>query len=62
VLQGFLDVFVEDETGRRLTTRLGPWECIYCAAGVVHGFQQDFSKARSQGGMCGLHGYSLRHR
>jgi oxalate decarboxylase/phosphoglucose isomerase-like protein (cupin superfamily) len=41
VLQGFLDVFVEDETGRRVTTRLGPWECISCPAGVVHGFQND---------------------
>jgi oxalate decarboxylase/phosphoglucose isomerase-like protein (cupin superfamily) len=41
VLQGFLDVFVEDETGRRLTTCLGPWECISCPAGVVHGFQND---------------------
>jgi oxalate decarboxylase/phosphoglucose isomerase-like protein (cupin superfamily) len=41
VLQGFLDVFVEDETGRRLTTRLGPWECISCPAGVIHGFQND---------------------
>src|SRR3981081_4364365 len=30
VLQGFLDVFVEDESGKRLTTRLGPWECILC--------------------------------
>ena len=41
VLQGFLDVFVEDEDGRRLTTRLGPWECIACPAGVIHGFQND---------------------
>ncbi|MFZ2078160.1 MAG: cupin domain-containing protein [Xanthobacteraceae bacterium] len=41
VLQGFLDVFVEDETGRQVTTRLGPWECISCPAGVVHGFQND---------------------
>src|SRR5262245_2585277 len=24
VLQGFLDVFVEDESGKRITTRLGP--------------------------------------
>jgi len=39
VLQGFLDVFVEDEAGRRLTTRLGPWECISCPAGVIHGFE-----------------------
>ena len=38
VLQGFLDVFVEDETGRRLTTRLGPWECIATPAGVIHGY------------------------
>src|SRR3954447_12725355 len=41
VLQGFLDVFVEDETGRRLTTRLGPWETIACPAGVIHGYQND---------------------
>jgi hypothetical protein len=36
VLQGFLDVFGEDESGKRLTTRLGPWECISCPAGVIH--------------------------
>ena len=39
--QGHLDVFVEDETGKRLTTRLGPWECIACPAGVIHGYQND---------------------
>jgi oxalate decarboxylase/phosphoglucose isomerase-like protein (cupin superfamily) len=39
VLQGFLDVFVEDEDGRRLTTRLGPWECISCPPGVIHGYE-----------------------
>ncbi|MGV6872112.1 cupin domain-containing protein [Pseudochelatococcus sp. B33] len=38
VLDGFLDVFVEDETGKRLTTRLGKWECISCPAGVIHGY------------------------
>lgn len=38
VLRGFLDVFVEDETGKRITTRLGPWECISCPAGVIHGY------------------------
>jgi len=38
VLQGFLDVFVEDEAGNRLTTRLGPWECVSCPAGVIHGY------------------------
>ena len=26
VLKGLLDVFIDDEDGRRLTTRLGPWE------------------------------------
>jgi oxalate decarboxylase/phosphoglucose isomerase-like protein (cupin superfamily) len=41
VLQGYLDVFVEDEAGHRVTTRLGPWECIACPAGVIHGYQND---------------------
>ncbi len=36
VLQGMLDVFVEDEDARRLTTRLGPWECVACPPGVIH--------------------------
>lgn len=38
VLKGLLDVFVEDETGRRLWTRLGPWECVACPPGVIHGY------------------------
>src|ERR1700678_3678398 len=33
VLQGFLDVFVDDETGKRLTKRLGKWECISAPPG-----------------------------
>ncbi len=41
VLQGYLDVFVEDEDGRRLTTRLGPWECVSCPAGVIHGYDNN---------------------
>jgi oxalate decarboxylase/phosphoglucose isomerase-like protein (cupin superfamily) len=41
VLKGILTVFLEDETGRRLSTRLGPWECIACPPGVIHGFQND---------------------
>ncbi len=41
VLKGFLDVFVEDEDGRRLTTRLGPWETISCPAGVIHGYDNN---------------------
>jgi oxalate decarboxylase/phosphoglucose isomerase-like protein (cupin superfamily) len=39
VLQGFLDVFVQDESGRELWSRLGPWECIACPPGVIHGYQ-----------------------
>jgi len=38
VLQGILDVFVEDESGRQVVTKLGPWECIACPAGVIHGY------------------------
>ena len=41
MLRGHLDVFVEDESGKRLTTRVGPWECISCPAGVIHGYQND---------------------
>ena len=41
VLQGILDVFVEDESGRQVVTKLGPWECIACPAGVIHGYQND---------------------
>ena len=41
VLQGFLTVFVEDEQGNQLSTRLGPWECIACPPGVVHGYIND---------------------
>jgi len=41
VLQGHLDVFIEDEQGKRITKRLGPWECISCPAGVIHGYQND---------------------
>jgi mannose-6-phosphate isomerase-like protein (cupin superfamily) len=41
VLQGFLSVFVEDDEGNRRTTRLGPWECIACPPGVIHGYDND---------------------
>ena len=40
VLKGHLTVFVEDETGR-LETVLGPWDCISCPAGVIHGYQNN---------------------
>ena len=39
VLQGFLDVFVEDENGQQEWTRLGPWEVISCPPGVIHGYE-----------------------
>ena len=38
VLRGFLDVFLEDDQGKQAWTRLGPWECISCPPGVVHGY------------------------
>jgi mannose-6-phosphate isomerase-like protein (cupin superfamily) len=38
VLQGKLTVFLEDGAGRRVDVVLGPWECISCPAGVLHGF------------------------
>ena len=41
VLQGILTVFIEDETGRQVRQRLGPWECIACPPGVIHGFQNE---------------------
>jgi len=41
VLKGHLTVFVEDETGRRLETVLGPWDCVSCPAGVIHGYQNN---------------------
>jgi len=39
VLQGKMMVFVEDEAGGRAEATLGPWDCVSCPAGVVHGFQ-----------------------
>lgn len=41
VLQGFLTVFIEDEDGNKLSSRLGPWECISCPPGVIHGYVND---------------------
>jgi oxalate decarboxylase/phosphoglucose isomerase-like protein (cupin superfamily) len=41
VLDGFLDVFVEDEDGNRVTRRLGKWECIACPPGVIHGYDNN---------------------
>lgn len=41
VLKGHLTVFVEGETGRRVETVLGPWDCVSCPAGVIHGYQNN---------------------
>ena len=41
VLKGNLTVFLEDETGRQVSRKLGQWECIACPPGVIHGFQND---------------------
>ena len=38
VLQGTLTAFLQDERCRRLDVRLGPWECIACPPGVIHGY------------------------
>lgn len=39
VLQGFLDVFFEDESGNKVWHRLAPWECAACPPGVIHGYE-----------------------
>ncbi|MCC7274490.1 MAG: cupin domain-containing protein [Alphaproteobacteria bacterium] len=41
VLQGRLTAFVEDESGRRVSKVLEPWEMICCPAGVIHGYVND---------------------
>ena len=41
VLQGYMTVFVEDENGKRVETRLGPWDSFCSPAGVIHGYQND---------------------
>jgi oxalate decarboxylase/phosphoglucose isomerase-like protein (cupin superfamily) len=38
VLKGHLTAFLEDESGKRIDVRLGPWECIACPPGVIHGY------------------------
>jgi len=42
ILNGVLTVFIEEEgTGRRIDKKLGPWECISCPPGVIHGYSND---------------------
>ena len=38
ILRGKVKVFIEDGVGDRAETVLGPWDCISCPAGVIHGF------------------------
>jgi mannose-6-phosphate isomerase-like protein (cupin superfamily) len=41
VLKGYLSVFIEDEAGDRVSRTLGPWECISCPPGMIHGYQNE---------------------
>lgn len=41
VLEGYLNVFLEDEDGNRVECRLGKWEGISCPPGVIHGYIND---------------------
>ena len=41
VLQGHLTVFLDDEDGNREEINLGPWDCISCPAGVIHGYHNN---------------------
>jgi len=45
VLKGQLTAFLEDESGKRVDVRLGPWECIACPPGVIHGYINDSLEA-----------------
>ena len=38
VLRGQLTAFLQDDAGRRVDVKLGPWDCISCPPGVVHGY------------------------
>ena len=41
VLRGQLTAFLEDEEGNHLDVKLGPWDCIACPPGVIHGYVND---------------------
>jgi mannose-6-phosphate isomerase-like protein (cupin superfamily) len=41
VLEGYLTVFFEDESGARVERKLGPWDCVACPPGVIHGYVND---------------------
>jgi mannose-6-phosphate isomerase-like protein (cupin superfamily) len=39
ILHGKVLVFFEDEGGHRAEATLGPWDCVSCPPGVMHGYQ-----------------------
>ena len=39
ILDGKVQVFFEDDQGRRAATVLGRWDCVSCPAGVIHGYE-----------------------
>src|SRR4051812_20815452 len=41
VLKGHLMVFFEDLQGQRTEVVLGPWDCVSCPAGVIHGYHNN---------------------
>jgi mannose-6-phosphate isomerase-like protein (cupin superfamily) len=41
VLKGHLMVFFEDVAGNRVESVLGPWDCVSCPAGVIHGYHNN---------------------
>jgi quercetin dioxygenase-like cupin family protein len=41
VLKGYLNAFIEDDKCKRISIKLGPWECIACPPGVIHGYVND---------------------
>ena len=43
VLEGELVAFFEDESGKRVDVKLGPWDCVSCPPGVVHGYENQGS-------------------
>ena len=39
VLKGKLTAFFVDDEGKRSDVILGPWDCVACPAGVIHGYE-----------------------
>jgi len=39
ILSGKVRVFFQDESGQRVETVLGPWDCVSCPASVIHGYE-----------------------